>query len=70
MVLAVLFILIEVALLAWPSSIYLWYDLHGMALPASRITMMAGLFASALLVALATFWTAMKRGVEALDRLG
>jgi ABC-2 type transport system permease protein len=36
MILAVLFILAEVALLAWPSSVYLWFQYRQLVLPASR----------------------------------
>ena len=33
MVVAVLFILVEIALVAWPSSIYLWHDYRRAPLP-------------------------------------
>jgi ABC-2 type transport system permease protein len=70
MVLAVLFILVEVALLAWPSSIYLWHRYREMPLPPGQIAVMAGALLTAAGIAVATFWTAMKRGVEALERMG
>jgi ABC-2 type transport system permease protein len=70
MVLAVLFIVLEVALLAWPSSIYLWYQFREVALPASRLVMMGFAFALAAALALGTFWTAMQKGVRALEDLG
>lgn len=70
MVLAVLFILVEIALLAWPSSLYLWYDYRDIPLPPGRIAFMALCFGAAALVALGTFWTAMARGVRALEALG
>jgi ABC-2 type transport system permease protein len=70
MVLAVLFILVEVALLAWPSSIYLWYQFREVTLPTSRLVLMGFAFSLAAALALATFWTAMQKGVRALEELG
>jgi len=70
MVLAVLFILVEVALLAWPASIYLWHDYRGLAVPPSRWIVMAFALAAAAAVAVATFWTAMQKGVRALEAMG
>src|SRR5438874_2683622 len=67
MVLAVLFILVEIALLAWPSSIYLWYQFREVTLPTSRVVMMGFAFALAAALALATFWTAMQKGILALE---
>jgi len=70
MVLAVLFIVVEVALLAWPSSIYLWYQFREVTLPASRLVMMGFAFALAAALALGTFWTSMQKGIRALEELG
>jgi ABC-2 type transport system permease protein len=70
MVLAVLFILVEVSLLAWPSSIYLWHQYRGLAVPPSRWAVMVFAFAAAAAVAVATFWTAMRKGVRALEQMG
>jgi ABC-2 type transport system permease protein len=70
MVLAVLFILVEIALLAWPSSLYLWYEYREIPLPPGRVVFMAFCFSAAALVALGTFWTAMSRGIAALEALG
>jgi ABC-2 type transport system permease protein len=70
MVVAVLFILVEVALLAWPSSIYLWHEYRGISVPAARLLAMALSLAAAAAVAIATFWTAMQRGIRALEDMG
>jgi ABC-2 type transport system permease protein len=70
MVVAVLFILVEVALLAWPSSIYLWHEYRGISVPAARLLAMAFSLAAAAAVAIATFWTAMQRGIRALEDMG
>jgi len=70
MVLAVLFILATVALLAWPASVYLWHDTHGLPVPPRQQAGMAASFLAALGLSLATFWLPMRSGVRALDELG
>ncbi len=70
MILAVLYILIEIALVGWASSSWLWYEFQRFPMPPARQAMVvaAGLLAAALSVA--TFWLPMKRGVAALEALG
>jgi ABC-2 type transport system permease protein len=70
MVLAVLYILATVALLAWPASVYLWHDYRGLAISPRRQAWMALSLAAAVALALFTFWSAMRRGVRALEELG
>ncbi len=70
MVLAVLFILVEVALLAWPSSIYFWHQYREIRIPPAQIAVMAASLAAAAAVAMATFWTSMQRGIRALEAMG
>ena len=70
MVLAVLFILVEVALLGWSSSIRLWHEYRGIAVPPVQVALMAVLLLTAVVVAALTFWTAMQRGVRALEAMG
>jgi len=70
MVLAVAFIVVEIALLAWPCSIYLWYRFRELPLPPSRQTLMGVCFLAALLLSALTFWMPMKQGVRALEELG
>jgi ABC-2 type transport system permease protein len=70
MILAVLFILVEIALLAWPASVYLWHQFREVVLPLRYQVLMAASFAAALALAFVTFWFPMKQGVQALDRLG
>ncbi len=70
MVLAVLFIMVVVALLAWPTSVYLWHGLRGEAMPVAR---RAGAFlclAAALVICGLTFWLPMKKGIRALEDMG
>jgi hypothetical protein len=70
MVLAVLFILVEVSLLGWSSSIRLWHDYRGIRIPPAQVALMALLFLAAVGIAVATFWTAMQRGIQALEEIG
>ena len=70
MVLAVLFILVEVGLLAWPCSTYLWHEFRHQAIPADRQALMTLCGLAALGLSVATFSLSMARGVRALERLG
>ncbi len=70
MVSAVLFIVATTLLLAWPASTWLWYDYRSLPLPPrARLAIAFALLAAASL-SVATFWTAMRRGVRALEDLG
>jgi ABC-2 type transport system permease protein len=69
MVLAVLFILVEVVLLAWPASQYLWHQYRGLAMsPGQRIGSGVA-YALALSVCALVFWVPMRRGIRALEAL-
>jgi len=70
MVLAVLYILTAVALLGWPASIFLWHEYRGLPIPVGQQAAMAGSLAAAVALSVATFWTAMRRGVRALEEMG
>jgi hypothetical protein len=70
MVLAVLFILAMVALLAWPASIYLWHQYRGEPIPPDRQMVMVLCLAAALLLSVLTFWLPMRSGVRALEEMG
>jgi ABC-2 type transport system permease protein len=70
MILAVLFILLEIGLLAWPTSFYLWSFYNGHPLGLARKLLMGFSFVLAAGLSLATLLIPMARGVRALDRLG
>jgi ABC-2 type transport system permease protein len=70
MVLAVGFILVEILLLAWPASRFLWHAYRGVPLPPALLPPMLLCLAAALALCLVTFWLPMRRGVGALERLG
>ena len=70
MVLAVLYMLVTVGLLAWPASTYLWHEIRNLPISPSRQVWMVALLAAAVVLSLLTFWLPMRRGVPALDALG
>jgi ABC-2 type transport system permease protein len=70
MVLAVLFIMLIVSLLAWPTSIYLWHGLRGEAISRGQRVGAFACLAGALALSALTFWLPMKQGIRALEDLG
>jgi ABC-2 type transport system permease protein len=70
MVLAVLFILVIVGLLAWPASYYLWALNQGLPLGRGRQLLMAACLLAAASTSILTGLVAMRRGVRALEDLG
>ncbi|MFI5005863.1 MAG: hypothetical protein ACHQKZ_00430 [Solirubrobacterales bacterium] len=70
MVLAVLFILATVALLAWPASTYLWHQTRGEAVSAGHRAAMILCFSAAAALSAATFWLPMRSGIRALEEMG
>jgi ABC-2 type transport system permease protein len=70
MVLAGLYILTTVALLAWPTSLYLWHEYRALPLPPRHKAAIGAALTSAIALSLWTFWSAMRRGVRALEALG
>ncbi|HVR69258.1 MAG TPA: hypothetical protein VMT87_00320 [Vicinamibacteria bacterium] len=70
MILAVLFILVQTALLAWPASVYLWHRFQGLPVSSTRMGLMALSLLTALALCVATCLVPMRRGVRALEDLG
>jgi ABC-2 type transport system permease protein len=69
MVLALLFVLAEIMLLAWPSSMYLWYQYRQVSMPPGRRVAAGAALSGALILAAMVGWLPMRRGVRALQRL-
>ncbi len=69
MVLAVLFIAVEIGLLGWPSSAYLWHSYRGIPVAPGTAVAMAASAGLAALLAGSVFLVPMKRGVRALESL-
>jgi ABC-2 type transport system permease protein len=70
MVLAVLYIFATVGMLAWPAAVYLQHDYAGLRIAHRLQAWMATSLAAAALLSFWTFWSAMRRGVRALEALG
>jgi ABC-2 type transport system permease protein len=70
MVAAVLFTLVEIVLVGWPSIAYLWYGARGRTLPVAVAVEMGLSFAAAAVIAIATCRISMSRGVAALESMG
>ena len=67
MILAVLFVLVMIALLGWPSSLYLLSRLRSIPLSVPRQLAMAACFAGAAALSVATWRLSMRFGVRALQ---
>ena len=69
MILAVLFIIVMIVLLGWPSSIYLFAKFRERALTNGEQLSIAAMFTTAAIVSIATFLLGMRTGVRALDEM-
>jgi ABC-2 type transport system permease protein len=67
MVMAVLFVLVIIALVGWPSSVYLFHQVRHTPMDSSRQLQIAASLALAALVSLATWWFGMRTGIRALE---
>jgi len=67
MVLAVLFVLVIIALVGWPSSVYLFYQVRHAPLDTVREAQIAASLSLAIVVSLGTGWFGMRAGIRALD---
>ena len=69
MILAVLYIIVMVVLLGWPSAMWLFSQMRGIQLSVFRETMMAGSFLLAIVMSVAIWLLAMRSGVRALEEM-
>jgi hypothetical protein len=69
MVMAVLFVLVMIGLLGWPSSVYLFNQARHIPLTSAQRAEIYGCFLIAAAVSLATGWIGMRSGVRALQQL-
>src|SRR6185436_9026456 len=69
MVIAVMFILIVIVLLGWPSSVYLFHQTRHIPLDGSQQLAMGVCFAAAAALSAATWWFSMRSGVQALQEM-
>ena len=70
MILAVLFMILLVILIGWPSSRLLFYRMARLPLTLGMQVAIAASFAAAVAMSLATWWFGMRSGVTALEAMG
>ena len=66
MVMAVLYVLLVIALVGWPSSVYLFHQARQLPLDPVRQTQIGSCFALAAVLSTATWWFSMRMGIRAL----
>jgi ABC-2 type transport system permease protein len=69
MILAVLFVLMMIVLLGWPSSLYLFAQFRGRALTTGQEIFIAAMFFVAAILSVATWLLGMRTGVRALQAM-
>src|SRR6185436_2665364 len=67
MILAVLFVLVMIVLLGWPSSMYLFAQFRGRTLTTGQEIFIAAMFIVAAILSVATWLLGMRAGVRALQ---
>ena len=67
---ALLLVLVTIALLAWPAAWLVWHHYRPRPMPPERLAAMIALLTLAAVACLATFRSAMRSGVRALEALG
>jgi ABC-2 type transport system permease protein len=70
MIMAVLFMIVLIVLVGWPSSVFLSYATANLPVPARAVLLGGGAFAAAILLSLSTWWFGMHSGVTALESMG
>jgi ABC-2 type transport system permease protein len=69
MILAVLYIIVMIVLLGWPSAMWLFSRVRNIRLSAWREAMMVASFLLAIVLSISTWLMAMRSGVRALDEM-
>ena len=67
---AVLFVMVTIALLGWPSSIYLLHQVRRVPLTAMQTTLMPASLAAAIGLSIFVWLASMRSGVRALEKMG
>jgi ABC-2 type transport system permease protein len=67
MVAAVLYVLVMIVLLGWPSSLYVWYRVRFIPMRTFRYYLMAACFTVAAMISLSMWLLSMRSGVRALQ---
>jgi ABC-2 type transport system permease protein len=69
MIVAVLLIIAMIALIGWPSTTYLYFQLRQRPIPAGRLILMTASFIAAIALTIATWLHGMRSGVRALEAM-
>ena len=69
MIAAVLYVLVVIVLVGWPSSLYLFHQVRPRPYSPVQIVLMFGCFASAIVLSLSVWWQSMRSGVRALRQM-
>lgn len=69
MILAVLFVLLIIVLVGWPSSVYLFQRFRSGPMPGYQQVLVPVCFVAAVVLSLVTFWAGMRTGVRALEEM-
>ena len=69
MVVAVLYVITMIALLSWPSSVYLYAQTRRRPLTDAQLWLMGAAFASAAAMSVAIWLLGMRSGVTALQQM-
>jgi hypothetical protein len=67
---AVLFIIVTIALLGWPSSLYLLHQVRGVPFTATQLVLMPASLAAAIGLNVLVCLASMRSGVRALEQMG
>jgi ABC-2 type transport system permease protein len=70
MIVAVLFVVVLIALVGWPSSSYLWHRARNLEPDAAVYAMMAACYGGAAVLSIVTCFASMRGGVRALENMG
>jgi ABC-2 type transport system permease protein len=70
MIMAVLFMIVLIVLVGWPSSVFVWYSTTHLPVPARALLLGGGAYAAAILLSLTTWWLGMRSGATALESMG
>jgi ABC-2 type transport system permease protein len=66
---AVLFVIVVIVLLGWPSSVYLWYQMRGRPIAGPQQVLMIASVVSAVVLSITVWLLSMRSGVKALKRM-
>ena len=69
MIVAIFYVLVSIALLGWPSSVYLLSRVRDVPLSVGQQVLMGGCVLTGIVLSLATWWLSMRSGVRALEAM-